>query len=96
MNETMNIRFGPDMSMTSVEVITPELETIQQFALSAGDELEVEVPSRDSFIRLAGQTGRNMASQLNSDFFRQIPTIGRVRSMVSQSFQDQIQRPNRI
>jgi hypothetical protein len=56
----MNIRFGPDMTLTSVEVITPQLETIHRFALAAGDEIDVDVPSAESFIRLRLPSGRSV------------------------------------
>jgi len=59
-SELMNIRFGLDMPMTAVEVVTPELGTIQHCALAAGDEKIIEVPSSDSFIRLRLPTGRTV------------------------------------
>lgn len=67
MSEMMNIRFGPDMAMTSIEVMTPDLETIYQNALSAGDEVDVEVPSADAFVRLRLPSGQAVTLRRRED-----------------------------
>lgn len=63
----MNIRFGPDMAMTSIEVMTPELETIYQKALSAGEEVNVEVPTPDAFVRLRLPSGQSVVLRHRED-----------------------------
>lgn len=67
MSETMNIRFGPDMPMTAIEVITADLETIHMEVLEGGDQIDVKVPSADAFIRLRLPSGKMVTLRHSGD-----------------------------
>jgi hypothetical protein len=54
----MRIRFAEDMPVASVEVLSPDLATLEQFAVQPGTEKQVEVPSESSFIRVHLPSGR--------------------------------------
>src|SRR5947208_2505028 len=60
MTGVMKIKFASDMPMATVEVLTPDLETVQQVALEAGREANVPVPSEASFIRVHLPSGRSV------------------------------------
>lgn len=67
MSKKMNIQFGPDMPMTAIEVITADLETIHMAVLEGGDQIEVEVPSADVFIRLRLPSGKMVTLRHSGD-----------------------------
>lgn len=67
MSETMKIRFAPDMPMTAIEVISPDLETIHLAVLAGGDDIAVEVPSADAFIRLRLPSGKMVSVRHSGD-----------------------------
>lgn len=60
MSGTMRIQFLPDMPTATVEVLTPDLETVRQVALEPGRETTVDVPSEGSFIRVHLPSGRSI------------------------------------
>ena len=52
MSGTLKIRFGPDMPAASVEVVAPDLGSVGQLWLVAGQDKEIQVPSEGSFLRV--------------------------------------------
>lgn len=58
MSGTMRIRFASDTPIAAVEILSPELETVKQFAIQPGTEEQVQVPSERSFIRVHLPSGR--------------------------------------
>jgi hypothetical protein len=60
MSGIMKITFAKDMPMATVEVLTPDLETVRQVALEPGREVNVPVPSEASFIRVHLPSGRSV------------------------------------
>lgn len=52
MSGTLKIRFGPDMPAASVEVVAPDLGSVGQLWLGAGQDKEIQVPSEGSFLRV--------------------------------------------
>jgi hypothetical protein len=52
MSGTLKIRFGPDMPAASVEVVAPDLNSVGQLWLGAGQGKEIQVPSEGSFLRV--------------------------------------------
>ena len=52
MSGTLKIRFGPDMPAASVEVVAPNLGSVGQLWLGAGQDKEIQVPSEGSFLRV--------------------------------------------
>ncbi|HKO59295.1 MAG TPA: hypothetical protein VJ276_25740 [Thermoanaerobaculia bacterium] len=58
MSGTLKIRFAPDMPPAAVEVVSPDLATVDRLWLSPGDEKSVEVPSEGSFLRVHLASGK--------------------------------------
>ena len=88
MSKKMHIYFDPDMPMTAIEVMTPELETVHQAVLAGGDEIEVEVPSAAAFIRLRLPSGKMVALRHSGDLHYRINRnfiLGRSGSLRSES-----------
>lgn len=52
MSGTLKIRSGPGMPPTTIEVVSPDLETVGRVWLDAGQSTAVEVPSEGSFLRV--------------------------------------------
>jgi hypothetical protein len=67
MSATMRIRFQPDMPVSAVEVLGPDLEPVQRISIAPGSEASVSVPSEQSFIRIHLPSGRAVTMRPSGD-----------------------------
>jgi hypothetical protein len=63
MSGRLNIRFDSDMPPATVEVVSPDLETVGRVWLDTGGSAELDVPSEGSFLRVHLPTGEIVTLQ---------------------------------
>src|SRR5688572_25106183 len=57
MSGRLNITFAPDMPGATVEVVAPDLTTIDRLWLTPGQQKAVDVPSEATFLRVHLSSG---------------------------------------
>lgn len=67
MSGIMRIRFESDMPVSTVEVLTPDRQSIQRIAMRPGMERNVEVPTENSYLRIHLQSGKSLTIPRRAD-----------------------------
>jgi hypothetical protein len=67
MSGFMKITFAPGMPPAAVEILSPDLQTVDTLSLRAGDRRAVQVPSEASFLRVHLPSGKIVTVQHPGD-----------------------------
>lgn len=67
MSETMRIRFEENVPVSTVEVLSPDHETVQRVAMRPGIERDVEVPAENSYLRIHLPSGASVTMPRQDD-----------------------------
>ncbi len=77
MSDRIKIKFDQDMPSASVEVVAPDLQTVQRLWMDSGQlSSEIEVPSEDSFLRVHLASGQSLVVRQPGEDVRNVSMQG--------------------